>query len=61
MDRMDDDRNAARRAAKRPRMPALPLWVWTMSGRVFRKRVSNWRQASQSCQGATGRTSVGWS
>src|SRR5437868_5790708 len=40
-------------------MPALPLWVWTMSGRSCRKMFRNLRNDRQSSQGLMGRTSSG--
>src|ERR1035441_8258143 len=44
----------ARQAARRPRIPALPLWVWTMSGFCSRRIFSSRRSASQSFNGDIG-------
>ena len=41
----------ARRAASRPRMPALPLWVWTRSGGCSRRIFSSRRSARKSFSG----------
>src|SRR6187431_2152029 len=49
----------ARAAASRPSTPAFPLWVWTMSGLVWRKMAVSFCSARKSSHGFTGRTSSG--
>src|ERR1051326_4324878 len=49
----------ARRAANRPRTPALPLCVWAISVRCARNISASRRNAQTSFQGCTGRTKAG--
>ena len=51
VDRVNDDGTPARLAASRPRMPALPLCVWTMSGFCSRRIFSSFRSARKSFSG----------
>ena len=59
MDGVDDDRDFGALGGEASEEAALPLCVWTMSGRVARKSLLSSRQAWKSRQGWMGRTSAG--